>query len=71
MTLHKHEAADIRDEGRWEKFMGKVRATIGDVTDDEMEQFKGRYQEATGYLKEKYGEAADTLADWWDNKKEG
>ncbi len=66
MTHTAHQNADAsRDEGRWQMFTGKARELWGDLTDDEMDQFKGNYDQTIGYLKKKYGDAADQLQDWW------
>lgn len=66
---HTHDAAEIRDEGTWQKFVGKAKSTWGDLTDDDMMKYEGKYDEAMGFLKEKYGSAVDRFQDWWEREK--
>lgn len=55
LTLHRHQC--------------KAKETWGDLTDDEMMQFRGKYDQAIGYLKEKYGDGAEAMQEWWDGRK--
>lgn len=45
-----------RVEGNWKVFKGKLREKWGDLTDDELEQMKGKRDELVGKIQTKYGE---------------
>jgi uncharacterized protein YjbJ (UPF0337 family) len=47
--------------GKWEQLKGSLKETWGDLTDQDLEKMKGGFQEAAGYLQEKYGEAKETI----------
>jgi uncharacterized protein YjbJ (UPF0337 family) len=55
-------------EGNWKQFKGKARQQWGKLTDDELEQVKGRREELVGRIQEKYGIARDEaerqVRDW-------
>jgi uncharacterized protein YjbJ (UPF0337 family) len=51
----------LQDEGAWQRVKGKIRETWGDLTDDEMEQARGNFDQFTGTVKEKTGETAETI----------
>lgn len=42
-------------EGKWRQMKGKVRETWGEITDDEIDQVRGNYENFLGLLQEKYG----------------
>ena len=42
-------------EGNWEQLKGKIRETWGNLTDDDIELFKGKKDQFFGKLKESYG----------------
>lgn len=42
-------------QGNWKQFAGKVREKWGAVTDDELEQVKGRRDQLEGLLQKKLG----------------
>ena len=46
-------------KGDWKQFSGKVREWWGDLTDDELEEAKGRRDQFEGVLQKKYGIARD------------
>ena len=46
-------------KGNWKQFSGQVREWWGDLTDDEIEQIKGRRDQFEGLLQKKYGVAKD------------
>jgi uncharacterized protein YjbJ (UPF0337 family) len=48
-------------EGRWDQLKGRVREAWGVVTDDEMDQFKGDYEQLIGRLKERTGETREAI----------
>jgi uncharacterized protein YjbJ (UPF0337 family) len=47
--------------GKWEQIKGSLKETWGDLTDQDLEKMKGGFQEAVGYLQEKYGETRETI----------
>lgn len=42
-------------EGKWKQLKGHAREKWGDLTDDEIDQIKGRKDVLVGKLQEKYG----------------
>lgn len=42
-------------EGKWKQIRGHVKETWGDLTDDELDQIAGHYDQLVGVLQEKYG----------------
>ena len=52
-----------RVKGAGKELEGKVRGALGDLTDNESEQVKGKAQELKGKAQQKLGEAQDRLAD--------
>ena len=53
----------LADEGRWQNARGRIRQTWGDMTDDEIDTARGSWDRLVGAIKEKTGEAADTIDD--------
>lgn len=45
--------------GKWEQIKGQVRTEFGKLTDDDVEQVKGRKQNLIGKVQERYGEAQE------------
>lgn len=57
-------------EGSWKEMKGKVRASWGELTDDELTQIGGKKDQLVGKLQQKYGlerEEAERRADEWAN----
>ena len=52
-----------RVKGAGKELEGKIRGALGDLTDNESEQVKGKAQELKGKAQQKLGEAQDTVAD--------
>jgi len=46
-------------EGNWKQFTGKVKAQWGKLTDDDLTTIKGKRDELSGILQERYGYAKD------------
>lgn len=42
-------------EGKWDQLKGQVRGKFGKLTDDDLEQARGRRQELAGRIQERYG----------------
>jgi uncharacterized protein YjbJ (UPF0337 family) len=51
----------LRDEGTWERIKGKIRETWGDLTDDDLDQARGNFEQFAGRVKEKTGESAEEV----------
>lgn len=58
-------------EGQWKQIKGKVKQQWGRLTDDELEQLSGTYDELAGLIQERYGysreEAINELDMFLDN----
>ena len=55
-------------EGNWKQFAGKARAKWGEITEDELQQTKGRREEMIGLVQERYGDSraeAERQVDGW------
>ena len=50
-------------KGAAKEVEGKVRGTVGDITDNESEQVKGKAKEMEGKVQKKFGEAQKDLAE--------
>lgn len=48
--------AGQRAEGNWKQFKGKLREKWGQLTDDELDQLKGRRDQMVGKIQERTGE---------------
>lgn len=58
-------------EGSWKQLRGDVRKTWGKLTDDEVEEIRGRRDILAGKLQQHYGiaqEEANRQIDEWANK---
>jgi uncharacterized protein YjbJ (UPF0337 family) len=42
-------------KGKWHEIKGKLKQKWGDLTDDEITQMQGSYEELAGILQKKYG----------------
>jgi uncharacterized protein YjbJ (UPF0337 family) len=42
-------------EGQWKQIKGRVKQQWGRLTDDELDQMSGTYDELTGLIQERYG----------------
>jgi uncharacterized protein YjbJ (UPF0337 family) len=58
-------------EGQWKQIKGKVKQQWGRLTDDELDQMSGSYDELAGVIQERYGysreEAMNELDMFLDN----
>ncbi|RMF57274.1 MAG: CsbD family protein [Bacteroidetes bacterium] len=43
-------------KGNWKQFVGKMKETWGDLTDDDLDRFEGKRDQLEGYLMKKTGE---------------
>jgi uncharacterized protein YjbJ (UPF0337 family) len=53
--------SDLQTDGNLERAKGKIRETWGDVTDDDIESARGNMEQLVGTIKQKTGEAADSV----------
>ena len=58
-------------EGQWKQIKGRVKQQWGRLTDDELDQMTGSYDELAGLIQERYGysreEAMNELDMFLDN----
>ncbi|HEY9120145.1 MAG TPA: CsbD family protein [Marinobacter sp.] len=54
-------------EGNWKQLKGKVRENWGKLTDDEVDEIRGRKENFVGKIQEKYGLKKDEAEREWDN----
>lgn len=52
---------DLKTEGIWDQFRGRVKESWGALTDDDLERTEGRWDQLVGTIKERTGEASDTV----------
>jgi uncharacterized protein YjbJ (UPF0337 family) len=52
---------DLKTEGKWENYKGRIREAWGSLTDDDLERSDGKYEQLVGTIKEKTGEATDKV----------
>lgn len=48
-------------KGKWHEIKGKLKQQWGDLTDDEIAQMEGSYEELAGILQKKYGYQKDQV----------
>jgi uncharacterized protein YjbJ (UPF0337 family) len=65
MMMNKDIAA-----GKWAQLKGTIKATWGDLTDDDLTKISGNAQKLIGILQEKYGrtkeQAQKEVAQFWE-----
>ncbi len=61
------DAVDNQVEGRWTEFVGKAQEAYGDLTDNWSAQFNGNMKQARGWLQQKYGDAEEKLAEFFED----
>ena len=54
-------------EGKWTQLKGNIKQQWGRLTDDELDQINGRYEEFVGKIQERYGYSRDEAANEVDN----
>lgn len=50
---------DSQFEGQWKQIKGNLRKTFAKLTDDDVEEIKGRKQNLIGKIQERYGDAKE------------
>lgn len=48
-------------KGNWNKIKGKAKEIYGSITDDQLKEYEGKYDQLVGYLQEKTGKAKDEI----------
>ncbi len=48
-------------EGEWEEAKGRIREAWGSLTDDELEQAKGNWEQLVGTIRRRTGESLETV----------
>jgi uncharacterized protein YjbJ (UPF0337 family) len=56
-----HGTSALHDEGTWDRVNDKIREQWGDLTDDEIEQARGTFEQFTGRVKQMTGETAESI----------
>lgn len=51
----------LQDEGTWQRVKGKIREEWGDLTDDEIEQARGNFEQFSGRVKQTSGQTAEKI----------
>jgi uncharacterized protein YjbJ (UPF0337 family) len=51
----------LQDEGTWDRVKGKIREQWGDLTDDEIEQARGNFEQFSGRVKQMTGDTAENI----------
>jgi uncharacterized protein YjbJ (UPF0337 family) len=52
---------ELQIKGNWNKIKGKAKEIYGDITDDQLTEYEGKYDQLVGYLQEKTGKARDEI----------
>jgi uncharacterized protein YjbJ (UPF0337 family) len=52
---------DLKVEGKWDQARGRVKEAWGALTDDDLDRTEGKVDRLVGTIKEKTGEAVDTI----------
>lgn len=53
-------------KGNWKQFKGRLQELWGDITDDELDRYKGRREQLEGYLVEKTGKSRERIREQID-----
>ena len=62
---------DRQSEGFVQRMRGKIKSTWGNLTDDELDSFRGNLDQFAGWLKQKTGEAEDVIRERLRKMDEG
>ncbi len=54
-------------KGKWNQMTGVVKQKWGKLTDDEVEQMEGNFEEFYGKMQEKYGMSRDKAREEFDS----
>ncbi len=53
--------------GKWKQLTGKVKASFGKLTDDDLARAQGNAEVMTGLLQERYGYSKEQARKAWDD----
>lgn len=53
-------------KGNWKQFKGRLQELWGELTDDELDTYKGRREQLEGYLVEKTGKSRERIREQID-----
>jgi uncharacterized protein YjbJ (UPF0337 family) len=48
-------------KGQWKQFKGRIQEAWGDLTGDELDQYRGKRDQLEGYLQKKTGEKREKI----------
>jgi uncharacterized protein YjbJ (UPF0337 family) len=58
-------------KGNWKQLKGKAKAKWGKLTDDELTQIEGNYDQFVGKVQERYGETREAtekkVSEWFES----
>lgn len=54
---------DLKAEGIWNQFRGRVREAWGVLTEDDLDRTEGQWDRIVGTIQEKTGEGIDSIED--------
>lgn len=52
---------ELQLKGNWNKIKGKAKEIYGDITDDKLTEYEGKYDQLVGYLQEKSGKTKEEI----------
>ena len=53
-------------KGNWKQFKGRLQELWGELTDDELDTYRGRREQLEGYLVEKTGKSRERIREQID-----
>jgi uncharacterized protein YjbJ (UPF0337 family) len=54
---------DLKEQGIWNQFRGRVREAWGVLTEDDLDRTEGKWDRIVGTIQEKTGEGIDSIED--------
>ncbi|HLR38450.1 MAG TPA: CsbD family protein [Chitinophagaceae bacterium] len=54
----------LKWKGRWNQIKGKVKASYGDLTDDDLRLEEGKEDQLLGKLQEETGKSKEEIEEW-------
>lgn len=54
---------DLKQEGIWNQFRGRVKEAWGVLTEDDLDRTEGKFDRIVGTIQEKTGEGIDSIED--------
>jgi len=56
--------SELKWKGRWNQIKGKVKASYGDLTDDDLRLEEGKEDQLLGKLQEESGKSKEEIEEW-------